>query len=595
MWQVVSDRSFYLKAAETLQTNAGQLAAYNSEGHCVVMAGPGSGKTKTLTIKLAKMLAEDVQEPRGLACITYNNECARELEDRLSSLGVEPSRRVFIGTVHSFSLTQIVMPYAKTANLDLPDDFGIATRTEMAQALEQAYNVVIGGPENPQRWSSRMSQYRRSVLNRKHASWQRDPQLAALVETYEANLRRMGLIDFDDMPLLAVRALHENEWLPKAIQAKYPILVIDEYQDLGRALHRMVMGLCFSAGLRLFAVGDPDQSIYGFNGAQPQLLEALSRRDDIETVRLRLNYRCGSSIVTASNVALGEERDYSAVDGAEQGTIYFHPQAGNYGDHAEFVFSELLPDILARTPELNIGDIAILYPAANFGDFLAQSAEQYGYSFLRTDGNALYPRSSKIMRWLERCAQWCCDGWKSGTPRYSHITNEGTRMFTETLTNDADRLEFQRQLLSTLDKMKDGTLRLEVWIEKIKENILDDLLSRSRTLQDDGEVLSSFLENISVGGDYENLSVGQFSGFGKNCDCINLSTLHSSKGREFSVVIMFGMDAGKIPWNNPSDQQLAESRRLFYVGFTRAKSELHMVYSASSPSRFVTELNERIT
>ena len=356
----------------------------------------------------------------------------------------------------------------------------------------------------------------------------------------------------------------------------------------------MVMGLCFSAGLRLFAVGDPDQSIYGFTGAEPQLLETLSSRDDVETVRLRLNYRCGSSIVTASNVALGEERDYSAVDGAEQGTIYFHPQVGGYSDYARFVFSELLPAILDRTPELNIGDIAILYPAANFGDFLARSAEQHGYSFLRTDGNALYPRSSKIMRWLERCAQWCCDGWKSGTPRYSHITNEGIRMFTEALTNNTDRLEFQRQLLSTLDEMKDGTLRLEVWMDKIKEIFLDDLLSRSRTLNDDGEVLSSFLENISTGGDYESLSLGQFSGFGQGCDYINLSTLHSSKGREFSVVIMFGMDAGKIPWNNSSSQQLVEFRRLFYVGFTRAKSELHMVYSASRPSRFVIELNDRI-
>ena len=111
------DRALYLKAAEGLRPNEGQWDAYNSKGHCVVLAGPGSGKTKTLTIKLARMLAEDVKEPRGLACVTYNNECARELEQRLAKLGVEAGRRVFIGTVHSFSLTQIVLPYAKTAKL----------------------------------------------------------------------------------------------------------------------------------------------------------------------------------------------------------------------------------------------------------------------------------------------------------------------------------------------------------------------------------------------------------------------------------------------------------------------------------------------
>jgi len=407
----VSNRNLYLKAAEELQNNPDQLAAYNSGSHCVVMAGPGSGKTKTLTIKLAKMLAEDVQEPRGLACITYNNECARELEDRLSLLGVEPNKRVFIGTVHSFSLTQIVMPYAKSANLELPDDFCIATQADCNRAFTNAFNDLIGSG-NRRNWRDNMNKYRRAILNRNHEAWQRNPQLANLVLTYESNLRAMGLIDFDDMPLLAVRALQGNHWLLKAIYAKYPILVVDEYQDLGRALHRMVMGLCFSAGLRLFAVGDPDQSIYGFNGAQPQLLEALSSRDDVETIQLRLNYRSGSNIVTASNVVLGEERDYRAVDGAEQGVIYFHSLAGNYDSQANYVFSELVPEILNRMPEVSLGDIAVLYPSASIGDFLAHSSEQNGYSFFRTDGNAL-------------SNQWFpCNATKIAIPSSHHNTIE---------------------------------------------------------------------------------------------------------------------------------------------------------------------------
>ena len=125
LWSRVSKRALYLSAAEDLRDNAGQWQAYNSEGHCVLLAGPGSGKTKTLTLKLARMLSENVEEPRGVACITYSNECARELEDRLYTLGIEPGRRVFVGTVHSFSLTQIVIPYAKTANINLPDNFRV--------------------------------------------------------------------------------------------------------------------------------------------------------------------------------------------------------------------------------------------------------------------------------------------------------------------------------------------------------------------------------------------------------------------------------------------------------------------------------------
>lgn len=318
----MSDRAAYLRAASQLRRNPGQWAAYESRGHCVVLAGPGSGKTKTLTTKMARMLAEDVREPRGVACITYNNECARELEDRLAALGVEPGGRVFIGTVHSFSLTQIILPYAKAAGLGLPEGFGVATRVERQTALAEAVARTVDGPTNPQDWDFRLGNHRRSILNRDSAEWREtDPELSELAEAYEAELRRRGLIDFDDMPLLAVRALRDNPWLQQALLAKYPILVVDEYQDLGVALHRMVMGLCFRAGMRLFAVGDADQSIYGFTGARPELLRRLSDREDVETIRLRLNYRSGSRIVTAASVALGEERDYEAADAAAQGTV----------------------------------------------------------------------------------------------------------------------------------------------------------------------------------------------------------------------------------------------------------------------------------
>lgn len=146
----MSDRALYLRAAQDLRGNTGQWQAYDSSGHCVLLAGPGSGKTKTLTIKLARMLSEDVGEPRGIACITSNNECARELEDRLETLGIQAGRRVFIGTVHSFSLTQIVIPYAKAANIDFPDSFRVATQAQQRVAIERAQQRTIGGPDNPQ-------------------------------------------------------------------------------------------------------------------------------------------------------------------------------------------------------------------------------------------------------------------------------------------------------------------------------------------------------------------------------------------------------------------------------------------------------------
>lgn len=590
----MSSSALYLRAAEELRPNQGQWDAYQSHGHCVVLAGPGSGKTKTLTIKLARMLAEDVQEPRGVACITYNNECARELEDRLEVLGIEPGRRVFIGTVHSFSLTQVILPYAKAAQMGLPGDFKVATRAERALALERAFGRTIGGPENPQTWDFRMGTYRRSILNRNSAEWrERDHQLAELVEAFEEELRALDRIDFDDMPLLAVRALREHDWLNKALLAKYPILVVDEYQDLGRALHRMVMGLCFSTGMRLFAVGDVDQSIYGFTGAHPELLQALSERDDVGTVRLRLNYRSGSRIVTASNFALGEERDYEAADGAAEGTIYFHPRNGQYQHHAAYLFSTLLPEIQARLPDLDLGDIAVLYPAAWIGDAVAEAAQDVGIPTLRSDTNALYPRASRLMRWLEACAEWCCGGWQTGQPRFGRLVSEGKRLFAEALTGEDSQLRFQRNLVKALWNRRDGTVLLRSWLVELREELVDDLLQACRTMQDEGETLGTFVERCTSG-DCQDMILSQFAGQGEGRDCIKLSTLHSSKGREFSVVIMFGMDEGRIPRNNPSARDLVESRRLFYVGFTRAKTELHVMYSAHSPSRFVSEVEARL-
>lgn len=205
-----SVRRPYLSAADELRHNPEQWSAYESKGHCVVLAGPGSGKTKTLTIKMARMLSEDVQLPRGIACITFNSECAGELRRRLEKLGVSEGRSVFVGTIHSFCLKHVVMPYARLAGIDIPDKVAVALPSERERFYEEAFAEVYGGM--PPGGQKSFDKYRRTHLDRQSAAWRGDDNdVAELIERYETHLRGNGLIDFDDMMLLGLRLIEENK------------------------------------------------------------------------------------------------------------------------------------------------------------------------------------------------------------------------------------------------------------------------------------------------------------------------------------------------------------------------------------------------
>lgn len=577
--------------------NNGQRKAYESDGHCVILAGPGSGKTKVLSLKLARILSEEIEPPRGAACITYSNECARELEYRLADLGVEPSKRVFIGTVHSFSLSQILIPYSSLLDVDLPDNFNIATKVDQKAAFKNAYGIVIGNQGTLHKARTKMDNYRRLNLNRSSSEWHNpDFQNARLVEEYENSLRAKGLIDYDDMTLMALRALEKNKWLRKALVAKFPVLAVDEYQDLGCALHKMVMMLCFDSGMRLLAVGDTDQSIYGFNGACPELFKNLSERTDVEKVALKFNYRCGSKIIKASEIILNEERGYKHHGETASGAVYFHKIADGYKNQAHDLFRKVIPKIQKNNPKIVLGEIAILYREACLGDEVAQAAKVHGHAITRADKNAVYPKSSKLMRWLEKCAAWCCcEGWSDGCPKWSRIVAEGNRLFSESLTTDEDKHKFAYSLIEFMWHRQDSQQATLDWLLELRNEILWQHLSSERSLINDKNILDKFITWLSEEVGIRNMSLGQFSGVGKESDRINLSTFHSAKGREFKASVLFGVDSGIIPKKTtPTLNEVIADRRLFYVAVTRAQVEVHIVYSESKPSLFVTELKQRL-
>ncbi len=569
-----SNRPPYMLAAEQLRNNRGQWEVYNSRGNCVILAGPGSGKTKTLTIKLARMLAEDIQAPRGIACITFNNQCARELKKRLSDLGIEDGRRVSIGTVHSFCLKHIVLPYAKLARLPKKYPITVASIAESQRLQQKAIDLTIGRNE---RWGPRFDRYRRTNLDRNAPEWwSQDEEAALAVEKYEELLDKHGLIDFDGMVLIGLHLVENFQWIRKALSARFPILVVDEYQDLGYALDRIVQCLCFKAGIRLLAVGDPDQSIYGFAGADPSLLKKLAEREDVKTVHLRLNYRCGSTIIKASEAALGEKRGFRSWDD-EPGVIFFHERPDGITDQAKFICETIVPSALERRPNRQLGDIAILYLDKNDGNVIAQAVSEMGWKFIRVDGNNPY-QPSPVTYWLEDCAAWCAGGWRSGRPRMSDLVRRWL-VFNESLSTDLERRTAQTDLVRFLYNHRDPNMPLYDWLAEFMNEGLVFTLEREPRLRDDRVKVENLLKVTSPGGPLEAFTVAYFGGQSGSSDHLNLTTLHSAKGLEYDVVIMMGLEQGRIPYYNDSETTIREKRRIFYVGLTRAKHEVHLVYS----------------
>jgi DNA helicase-2/ATP-dependent DNA helicase PcrA len=436
-----------------------------------------------------------------------------------------------------------------------------------------------GASGSPSSWETRIGHYRRTYLDRDQPNWRsKDGEAAKVIEAYEKLLHQKGLIDFDDMVLIGLRLVERHPWIRKALHARFPIIVVDEYQDLGAALHRLVMALCFNSDKtsRLFAVGDPDQSIYGFTGAQPELLEALAKDSRVESGRLRMNYRSLQSLVSASEAALGEVRGYEAAAG-EGGVIDFHSCTNGIDHQAEVICDQLIPRALKDKTARNIGQIAVLYNDKFLGDSIAAAAATRGIEFVRVDKNAPYPKTA-ITRWLEACASWCSGGWKDSEPRLSDLLATWKSFWVGEL-SDSELRARRQTLLNFLFEMRTDDGLLEDWLLEFELRSLGDLVATIPTLRDEKAHIEKILKACEKNQPLFGWSVARFGGQLGGADQLKLMTLHSSKGLEFDVVCMMGLDQGSLPWDNLTAKAKREPRRLFYVGLTRARYVVHMLYS----------------
>ena len=503
-----------------------RVAASAPGGPLLIVAGPGTGKTRTLTHRIAYLCAELGVFPERCLAITFTRRAAEELRERLELLLGDVAEDITVGTFHSIGLT-ILQENAKAAGL--PGKWRIADDAERAQAREQAG----------------------------------DDDLA-----YVKLLRQQDLVDLDDLITMPVDLLADEPALVEKYRKRWQWIFVDEYQDVDEHQYDLLRLLSPPDG-NLCAIGDPDQAIYSFRGADVKYFLRFNEDfEDARLVRLTRNYRSSAPILAAAVQAIAPS---SLVNGRRLDPARLDPEspllgryfAGSVTDEADFVVrtvDELVGGLSHRSLDsgrvdsraiapgtLSFSDIAVLYRADAQSGPIVEALSRAGVPVQKRSHNRLRDRSGVqvIARELRHA-----DGLGGSLAARVKLTAQVLAQRYAAPTLDAEQLAPD-----------------DVW------TAAELLMPLAHRLGDD---LSRFLQEIATGAEVDALD--------PRAEAVNLLTLHAAKGLEFPVVFLVGCEDGLLPlrWpgSTPDDEQVAEERRLFFVGMTRAQDRLYVTHAA---------------
>lgn len=570
---------------EQIRCDKEQLKAYDSIENTVVIAGPGSGKTTVLTLKILQLLNDEITAPRGLACITYSNESAKEFTKRLLRLGYQKRANVVLDTVHSFCISEVIVPFSYLCADEIPQPINIISQKDK----EKLFNSVIDKLEFNSlglELSDMDKERNRAIGN---ASAVKTPSydiaLQAAIE-YEKELIACGKCDFEKIIQCATSLIENYEYVRKCLEAKFPWILVDEYQDLGKPLHEMILTLSTTTKIKFFAVGDPDQSIYSFQGALPHYLLELSEHPKFSTVHLRTNYRSNQEIIDASKIALNiEERNYKAgTRVGEKAEFHFIRCNHNMSDQFQYVVDKIIPK--AKQNGVPLDEICILLRSQSEISDLSVVMEKNQIPYYKANSSFL---KSKVIVWLKDCATWIVDNQAIA---FTELIGFWMKLLSrkDTVIKDESITEERVFLWSLLKESEQHKESLESWLRFIvlELNLVQKVINSSR-YSSEKEIINHFIDSITEK-DLANYNLKEFSLSGAPNNQVTLSTRHSSKGLEFEVVVILGMEEGSFPYyRNVNDpEKLEEERRLFFVCLTRAKRVCYLLMSnkITSHTRF---------
>lgn len=603
-------------------------AVTHIDGPCLVIAGAGSGKTKVLTTRIANLIDNGVPSYNILA-ITFTNKAAKEMRERLEKL--VPNNNAFVGTFHALGV-RIIRENAPLLGLDR--SFSIVDSDDVLSIIKKIMKDNGYDPKltTPAYIRNKISNIKNEMLTSDDiAKFYNTPQDKIAEKVYYEYidvLKKNNSVDFDDLLRLPVKLFMENKDVLESYQDRYKYILIDEYQDTNEVQYKLSK-LLARKYKNIFIVGDPDQSIYMFRGANfRNILNFEKDYKNAKVIPLEENYRSTKYILDAANSVIKnnkerKEKNLWSSNGEGTKTKYLRAYDGKH--EIQLVLDEikkLLEDGYKKS------DISVLYrtnaqarlveemflkssmPYKVVGSYYFYSRKEikdlicYLRLILNNDDEISLRRVINVPKrgiGDATIAKLEAEAKEQNTSIFQVISKGKEQMFKELilhLTEESENLTLTELIDLILEEtgmrseyVADKTLESDLRLENLEE-----FKSITKTFEDrtGSESLADFLEEISL--------IADISEHQEQEDVVTLMTIHSAKGLEFEVVFLIGMEDGIFPHQNSFCEEggLEEERRLCYVGITRAKRRLYisnakrrMLYGKdviNPPSRFIKEI-----